>query len=76
MTAWALWVSTPRRLLTSIGVSLPPDFDPDLDRPAWGRREFAEIINRNEQQVDRLLKARILDADQVSLKPQEIPNSP
>jgi hypothetical protein len=71
-TTWSRWVSTPRRLLTSVGVKpLPPEFDPELDRPEWGRRRFGEIINQSEQQVDRLLKAGVLDADQVSLKQRE-----
>jgi hypothetical protein len=72
MSTWSRWVSTPRRLLASVGVTpLPAEFDPQLDRPEWGRRRFGEIINQSEQQVDRLLKAGLLDADRVSLKPQE-----
>jgi hypothetical protein len=70
MSRWKRWVSSKRRLLTSLGAELPPGFDPELDSPVWGIRRFGEVINQSEQAADRLARAGVLDADQITLKPE------
>jgi hypothetical protein len=60
------WVSTPRRLLTSVGVELPPGFDPALDTPVWGGANIGRVINQSEQATWRLLYAGLIDASQIS----------
>jgi len=58
-----LWRSTRRRLLTSVGVKVPPGFDPVLDEPLWGARQFAPVVNRTVTQVYPMLLSGQLDAD-------------
>jgi hypothetical protein len=40
-----------------------PHYDPLLDAPIWGAKNFAPIINRSERQTFYLLERGYLDAD-------------
>jgi hypothetical protein len=42
-----------------------PQYDPELDRPIWGAREIAALINRSERQAVYLLEQGYIDADKV-----------
>jgi hypothetical protein len=47
------------------GTSMATPSIPDLDKPIWGAKGFAPIIEKTESQTHYLLRRHLLDADKV-----------